>query len=167
MRCTVNLSYCLFSEEANTLLTGSVQLWVYEMKVFVLIPHAWLPYFFFFSYKKTFNQLPQFIWVPHCCCWKISQITWKATNPVWWSCKEQLQFWPDTQVRGAGRLSSTSPHCPSLLHPATLPGTATTAPSSCILILLSPVIMIIGLAKVGRYLIDDPRESIEDNELLL
>lgn len=39
--------------------------------------------------------------------------------------------------------------------------------SSCILILLSPVIMIIGLAKVGRYLIDDPRESIEDNELLL
>lgn len=41
------------------------------------------------------------------------------------------------------------------------------APSSCILILLSPVIVIIGLAKVGRYLIDDPRESIEDNELLL
>lgn len=60
-----------------------------------------------------------------------------------------------------------SPHCPSPLLPTTLPGTAATAPSSCILILLSPVIMIIGLAKVGRYLIDDPRESIEDNELLL
>lgn len=41
------------------------------------------------------------------------------------------------------------------------------ARSSCMLILLSPVIMIIGLAKVGRYLIDDPREGIEDNELLL
>jgi len=27
--------------------------------------------------------------------------------------------------------------------------------------------MIIGLAKVGRYLIDDPREGTEDNELLL
>lgn len=39
--------------------------------------------------------------------------------------------------------------------------------SCCILILLSPVIMIIGLAKVGRYLIDDPREGTEDNELLL
>lgn len=41
------------------------------------------------------------------------------------------------------------------------------ARSSRMLILLSPVIMIIGLAKVGRYLIDDPREGVEDNELLL
>lgn len=53
-----------------------------------------------------------------------------------------------------------SPHAP-------LARAAVTAPSGCILILLSPVIMIIGLAKVGRYLIDDPREGIEDNELLL
>lgn len=97
------------------------------MKVFVLILHAWLPSLFFYSFKKKTNKkqtksnlLPQFIWVPHCCCWEISQITWKATNPVWWSCKDQLQFWPDTQVRGTRRLSSMSPHCPSPLCPATL-----------------------------------------------
>lgn len=53
MRCKVSLSYYSFSvEEANTFLMGSVQLWVPEMKAFVLIPHAWFPSLFFSPSKK-------------------------------------------------------------------------------------------------------------------
>ena len=41
---------------ANTFLTGSAQLWVPEMKIFVLIPHAWFPSLFFFLLPLKYSH---------------------------------------------------------------------------------------------------------------